>query len=258
MASTGVHICLPLVSLRRHRGQDVVMTCEDRAWTGQQWVDRIAGLSHGLTSAHSITKGDVVMVAAQNSDRMLEALLAACDAGAIVSPTNTRWSATELAAAVQLMQPKVLIADEQSWGLATQALQDVVVQLQGQGEAQQQAVAYAKPQLILLGDTARGRSVPGSASPQWCTEDLIQQHHRPQQGQRGPAAGAARCQQPQPGAPLQLRSPPCGSALVCFTSGTTGGLRVESMLKYWPMLEDPAGAQGMSRKGDNLTHEMLS
>ena len=46
-----------------------------------------------------------------NSDVYLEALLAITDAGAIACPLNTRWSASEVAAALQVLAPHLAVVD---------------------------------------------------------------------------------------------------------------------------------------------------
>ena len=51
------------------------------------------------------------MLLASNSDYLCEALLAVAAAGAIATPLNTRWTAQEVAAAIQLSSPNLVICE---------------------------------------------------------------------------------------------------------------------------------------------------
>jgi len=95
----------------------------------------------------------VVMLAATNSAGMLETLLAVCDAGAIVSPINHRWSPAELAAAMQLVRPCAVIVDVACWELVQQALGRQSVGLQ----------VGMRPKVVLLGGEEEGRGGHGGS-----------------------------------------------------------------------------------------------
>ena len=184
----GTHICLPLLSLLQRKRPAPVLTCESRPLTGCQLVSGVAQLSRCLTHQHGVQPGDVVMLAALNSDYFILALLAACDAGAIVTPVNQRWSAAELSSAMELTRPGLLLADEHCWGLVQHA--DHAAS-SGQHTAQ-------PPMLQLEAFCAQAWQHLQSAQPE------SQASLTPQE------------------ASLQLRMPQSRAALICFTSGTTG------------------------------------
>ena len=174
------------------------MMCEDRVLSGQQFVDRIAALSNVLSAQFGVRPGDVVMVASLNTDRMMEALLAGFDAGAVVSPANFRWGSAELASAMDLTRPRVVLADEHCWPLVQAGLAYA---------SEHMGVAPASMQLVHLGPPPSSRNDTASAKLLPSSEDLI-------------TAQLSRATAPPP--TLQLLMPPCGTALLCFTSGTTG------------------------------------
>jgi acyl-activating enzyme 14 len=228
----------------QQHGARVTTTCEGRTVTGQQLHDRVALLSWGLSNVYNIEPGDRVGLLGLNSDTFFVALLAVLDAGAVACPMNWRWSGFEVAAAIDLTQPSMLLADEVNMQLARSA---------------QARASHATPVLLL--DTAA--SEPAVASPaafagQTARKCSITDNHTGISSQPGSLLGllqaaaaahqaaAASLQQQQPHSipanpqqqqqhtqhqqhripQLQLKQPSsgeaAGGALICFTSGTTG------------------------------------
>lgn len=66
-----------------------------------------------------INVGDRVCTLALTSADHLEVLLAITAAGGIAAPLNWRWSRQEVEYAVNLLDAKLLIADDHSWGVAS-------------------------------------------------------------------------------------------------------------------------------------------
>ncbi|KAF8056856.1 AAE14 [Scenedesmus sp. PABB004] len=202
MCAAAPHLAAPLLALAQAHGRRPTFLCEGRVLSGAQVHDAVALLSGGLSAALGLAPGDRVALLGHNSDAWLVALLAALDAGGLACPLNWRWSAAELAAALELTQPAVLLVDDACAPLAAAAA----------------ARLRAPPrQLRLLppGDAAAARQspAPGGAA-------------RPADTRALAAAGAAALGAGARPA-LQLRQPgplseAPGGAVVCFTSGTTG------------------------------------
>jgi acyl-CoA synthetase (AMP-forming)/AMP-acid ligase II len=202
------HVCLPLCTLLQRPEQPDFVRCDNRSLSSWQFVRRIAGLSAGLSHLlHSALlqppqhnpQPAVVMIAALNTDAMLEALLGVCDAGCIATPINHRWSAAELAAAMQLTRPRAILADGHCSHLALAAIQLL---------AQQQH--YTPPTFVPLGHSPQPlQAAEKPSDSHYCntecsTEQLIADWE---------SLAAGR---------LQLRVASAGSAMIVFTSGTTG------------------------------------
>lgn len=255
------HVCLPLLGLVQRHGARVTTTCGCSTLTGQQLHDRVALLSWDLSNVYHVAPGDRVGLLGLNSDTFFIALLAVLDAGAVACPMNWRWSDAEVASAIDLTQPTLLLADEACMQLACSA----------------QARAAHHSQLLLLDATACGATAaadpaglgdslavsghepsssnsssncsrgssrqPGSlqellaaaaaahqaaAAPQQQhaqTPALLTQKQQQQQSQQQQQQQQPQ-QQQQLHPKLQLLQPSsgqaAGAALICFTSGTTG------------------------------------
>ncbi|MBS0290922.1 MAG: acyl--CoA ligase, partial [Proteobacteria bacterium] len=79
----------------------------------QDWrtlVARVARLAAVLRAA-GLQPGERVALLAHNSDHGVEAFLATWWAGGVICPLNTRWSASEMAHALQDVQPRLLLTD---------------------------------------------------------------------------------------------------------------------------------------------------
>ena len=70
----------------------------------------------------TMNAGDTVVLLASNSDYLCEALLAVAAVGAIATPLNTRWTTQEVAAAIQLSSPGLVICETAFYQLLEQFL----------------------------------------------------------------------------------------------------------------------------------------
>ena len=89
----------------------LAVVCGDRRKTWADLGERIPRLAGGLASL-GIARGDRVAVLSLNSDRYLEAYLAAAWAGAVIVPLNIRWSPLENEDALRDCRAKLLIVDK--------------------------------------------------------------------------------------------------------------------------------------------------
>lgn len=217
------HICASLISLVQRHSTRVTTSCDGRHLTAQELHDRVASLSTALSKTLKVQQGDRIALAGLNTDFSFEALLAIIDAGAVASPLNTRWSSTEVAAALQLTKPSYIIVDSSAEPLIRAAC----AKLQG-----------ATPHIILLGPSSVHHHSPTYsadldrrqiASP--CTEQLITNIANGIGAQSADASAAVHphnyftpstsTASTKPTLQL-LQSGENGVALICFTSGTTG------------------------------------
>ncbi|EOA40050.1 hypothetical protein CARUB_v10008743mg [Capsella rubella] len=105
------HICQCLTRLASVKGNAVVTVNGNRKRTGREFVDGVLSLAAGLIRL-GLRNGDVVSIAALNSDMFLEWLLAVALVGGIVAPLNYRWSLKEAKMAMLLVEPVLLVTDE--------------------------------------------------------------------------------------------------------------------------------------------------
>ncbi|KAI3951636.1 hypothetical protein MKW98_018801, partial [Papaver atlanticum] len=84
------HICQCLSRISTARNYRVFTIFGDRRKTGLEFVQSVCELANGLSEL-GIQKGDVVAIAALNSDLYLEWLLAISFVGGISAPLNYRW-----------------------------------------------------------------------------------------------------------------------------------------------------------------------
>ena len=169
-----------------------------------------AALSAAVSGRLAAAPGATFGLLGLNTPEYLAALLAGADAGCVAAPLNWRWSAAELAAALALVEPAFVFVDGPCLALLRQAaarpecpeFAAVVLTPLGGGARPEPVVATAAA-------GAAAGSVPRIAAWRSAGELAGDAWRRPQQQQPG--------MQPQ----LQLRAPPDGAALVCFTSGTT-------------------------------------
>ncbi|CAH8354830.1 unnamed protein product [Eruca vesicaria subsp. sativa] len=110
------HICHCLTRLASVKRNAVVTVYGQRRRTGREFVDGVLRLAGGLIRL-GLRNGDVVSIAALNSDLFLEWLLAVAFVGGIVAPLNYRWSLKEAKLGMQLVEPVLLVTDEKcvSW-----------------------------------------------------------------------------------------------------------------------------------------------
>ena len=86
-------------SLQKHPDKTATVT-GDRRQTFRQLADRVAHTA-GALQALGLQPGERLSILAQNSDRMMELLLAGWWAGLVVNPINTRWSSAEVSYALR-------------------------------------------------------------------------------------------------------------------------------------------------------------
>ncbi|CAN8290616.1 unnamed protein product [Cochlearia groenlandica] len=110
------HICQCLTRLGTAKRDAVVTVHGGRRRTGREFVDEVVRLAGGLIRV-GIRNGDVVSIAALNSDLFLEWLLAVALVGGIVAPLNYRWSLKEATTAMLLVEPVLLVTDEACFSL---------------------------------------------------------------------------------------------------------------------------------------------
>lgn len=115
---------------------------EDKTWTWQELDKRVSALAAALSSRFGITKGDSLLVQAQNSNQMTEIMLAAFRLGAIWVPCNFRQAPAETAYTCEKSKAKLMLCDAEF-------------------EEQAQTVKAANPELrgiVSIGESAFGVS----------------------------------------------------------------------------------------------------
>ncbi|TQE12058.1 hypothetical protein C1H46_002452 [Malus baccata] len=105
------HICQCMSLLSTLRRNSVVMVTDNRQKTGKEFVEGVMELARGLLPL-GIRSGDVVSIAAFNSELYLEWLLAIAYVGAIAAPLNYRWSYEEALLAMEVVRPAMLVTDD--------------------------------------------------------------------------------------------------------------------------------------------------
>ncbi|GAX82170.1 hypothetical protein CEUSTIGMA_g9598.t1 [Chlamydomonas eustigma] len=203
------------------------------------------------------------MLLGASSDLYIEALLASLDCGGIAVPINFRWSASDVAHAVQIAEPSIILFDDAFSDLVTCALEIICKSIHNRHQASPQTQLYSAvqspgnqslqlmPKLVALGRHQ------GQSGALLSTSQLIQKTQ-----EAHPSATDSASQLQLLGEPtvtavtgmdpprsltgaisgrtlnmasshtvndfakaphgLQMLSPADGSALICFTSGTTG------------------------------------
>jgi acyl-activating enzyme 14 len=103
------HASLSIASLR---SDGTLLRCfhEGCLKSSREFVSQIAHLSHAFSSR--IKPGSRIILIGKTSASFVECLLAAMDSGGIAVPINTRWSQKEVAQALSLVQPSLIIADK--------------------------------------------------------------------------------------------------------------------------------------------------
>ncbi len=217
--------------------------------TGADVARRVAMLSRALSSCLGLRPGGIVLLVAQAGCAMMESMLAALDAGAVLCPVNWRWTPSELVEAVDRVgSPAVVLYDQACAELALKALE-----LMGAKET----CGSAKPKCRGAGGNAAGASPTcsaGRARPWAVAIDHWNagacSNTSSGAGMGSPtSSGAAPLRatttsellrlaaaalplpsptsQSAPAAPgtpapaLQLLTSPCSTAMLVFTSGTT-------------------------------------
>jgi fatty-acyl-CoA synthase len=116
---------------------------EGNTWSWAELDRRVSALASALQSEFGVSKGDSLLVQAQNSNQMIEIMLAAFRLGAIWVPCNFRQAPGETAYAAQKAKAKVFLCDAEF-------------------ELQANAVQEARPDLagtITIGESSFGASI---------------------------------------------------------------------------------------------------
>ena len=95
----------------QQRPQALATVFGTRRTTFSALVDRVARLA-GAFARLGVSGGDRIALLAHNSDRCVEGLLAAWWLGATACPLNTRWSAAEIAYALNDCGTRLLVVDD--------------------------------------------------------------------------------------------------------------------------------------------------
>ncbi|KAJ7522240.1 hypothetical protein O6H91_18G002800 [Diphasiastrum complanatum] len=111
MGVDGTHIGEAVRFLAKGRAHQAATIFQGRERSGAEVMNRVAALSAGLQKL-GLQSGDRVAIAALNSDWYLEWLLAVPCAGGIIAPLNYRWSAEEASAAMEQIDPTMLVVDQ--------------------------------------------------------------------------------------------------------------------------------------------------
>lgn len=98
-----------LQDVARWTGRDLIVH-GDRRLSTEKFLGAVADVADAL-AARGITAGDRILLLAPNSLEWVVTFWAAAARGAIVVPANGWWSADELAHAVDLVEPALIVAD---------------------------------------------------------------------------------------------------------------------------------------------------
>ncbi|PKA48538.1 2-succinylbenzoate--CoA ligase, chloroplastic/peroxisomal [Apostasia shenzhenica] len=113
------HICHCLGRMLHLRGQSLLTISAGRRRTGYNFVTGVIGLASGLSKLGLLQPGEVVAIAAHNSDYYVEWMMAITYVGGIIAPLNYRWSLEEVRCAVEVVKPVILVIDESCSSLAS-------------------------------------------------------------------------------------------------------------------------------------------
>ena len=108
----------------RHWADQVMTVDGDRVRTVREVAERVPRLAGALHDC-GVGPGDPVAVVALNSDRHHETCFASWWLGGIATPINTRWSATEIALALNDSGSKVVLLDDTRVDIADELRQRV-------------------------------------------------------------------------------------------------------------------------------------
>lgn len=95
-----------------HRLTDQIAIVQDeKTWTWAEFDSRVSALCKGLVTEFNVTKGDRIAVQLNNSNRMLEVMMAAFRLGAVWCPSNFRNGTEELAYQCEKSNASALIVE---------------------------------------------------------------------------------------------------------------------------------------------------
>lgn len=83
----------------------------EKTWSWKELDDRVSALASALVAEYGLTKGDRLLVQAQNSNQMVEIMLAAFRLGAVWVPCNFRQAPAETAYAAEKAGANIFLCD---------------------------------------------------------------------------------------------------------------------------------------------------
>jgi len=87
-----MNLCQYLTTTVRTQPDRTICICGRERKTAAELLARVYALANALAKDVGVQPGDVVALAARNSDAFLEVVLAVMAIGAVVAPLNWRWS----------------------------------------------------------------------------------------------------------------------------------------------------------------------
>lgn len=87
-----MNLCQYLTTTALRQPDRILCICGDRHTTAAELLARVSALANGLINELAVQPGDAVALAAHNSDKYLEIVLAVLAVGAVIAPLNWRWS----------------------------------------------------------------------------------------------------------------------------------------------------------------------
>ncbi len=106
-----MRVTQPLIRNVQQIPNATATVCGNRTHTWAQLVERISAIAGGL-QVLGVTPQERVAIVALNSDRYFETIFAAPWAGGVIVPINYRWSAAEIAFALNDSKTKIIFVDE--------------------------------------------------------------------------------------------------------------------------------------------------
>src|SRR5437016_14282860 len=100
---------------RRSLPDNVAVIGEGRSFTFPQFADRVIRLANALEDA-GVRPGDRILWLAQNTQGVLEGIIAAGKIGAMFCPANWRQTAAEMAFVIEDLEPRVIVGQENEMG----------------------------------------------------------------------------------------------------------------------------------------------
>ena len=87
-----MNLCQYLTTTVRTQPDKTICICGRERKTAAELLARVCALANALAKDVAVQPGDVVALAARNSDVYFEVVLAVMAIGAVVAPLNWRWS----------------------------------------------------------------------------------------------------------------------------------------------------------------------
>ena len=182
------HACFSIASVgNRADASPPFIQCmhEHVSRSGPDLISRIAHQSHAYSSF--LSPGSPVVIVGKTSVSFVETLFAIMDSGCIAVPINIRWSGKEVAHALSLVQPSLIIADSAHYALMASIMDNL---------------------------SPSPFPSPSSSWSSSCQLIRLKEGHQAEEPTENRHQMAIS-------PPLQLKSPSNGAALIIFTSGTS-------------------------------------